>query len=195
MKCMISVLLLASLLVSCEKIEGQLNVTKDIKLQAANSGKHLIRIGTYTADIKANTSKKVTLRLNNDNNEKFNFTLPDHAKIPDNGTISFTSKQIGQPADLKVAMKTDVTNGPTQEAYLSCIYQIPVRVCSPDPRIGCTIQYQTMYGHQWARFYDQTVSKDVTLCLTEPNATEDSASFVGNLTTTNRIVISESPCR
>lgn len=198
MKYLVPVMMTLVLLGGCKsKVEGQLNVTKDIKLRAFSGEKHLIKIGTYTAELAPNGKEKIALGLNNDKDERFNFAIPSGAKIPDNGTVSFTAAQVGQAADINVTVATAYTNTQEREVYSSCMYQMPVQVCYPLPTGGmnCTIQYQTVWGQQWERFYDRITDKNVTLNVSEPNATEMSAQFLGHSTTAQRIIVAQSPCR
>lgn len=198
MKYLLPVMLLAALVSGCKtRVDGQLNVTKDIKLRAFSGDKHLIRVGTYTADLSPNGSEKIALRINNDKDERFNFAIPSGSKLPENGTVNFTAAQVGQAADINLTVVTSSSNGPINEAYSSCTYQAPVQVCYPLPTggVNCTIQYQTVFGQQWERFYDRTTDKNVTLNLSEPAATEVSAQFLGNAISVQRVVISQMPCR
>jgi hypothetical protein len=198
MKFLVPVMLVAALVTGCKtRVDGQLNVTKDIKLRAFSGDKHLIKLGTYTADLSPNGSEKIALRLNNDKDERFNFAIPAGSKLPDNGTVTYTAAQVGQAADLVVTIETAISESNVQEGYSSCTYQMPTQVCFPIPMGGmnCSIQYQTVFGQQWERFYDRTTDKNVTLNVSEPAATEVSAQFLGNSKTSQRIVISQSACR
>jgi hypothetical protein len=198
MKYLVPVMLIAILVSGCNsRIDGQLNVTKDIKLRVFSGDKHLLRVGTYTADLSPNGSSKIALRINNDNDERSNFAIPEGSKIPDNGTVSFTAAQVGQAADVVVTVATTANIGPTQEGYISCTYQMPTQVCYPIPGGGmnCSIQYQTVFGQQWQRFYDRTIDKNLSLKISEPASTEVSAEFIGNSSVSERVVISDSPCR
>jgi hypothetical protein len=198
MKFLVPVMSLVFLLSGCHnsQVDGQLNVTKELKLRAFSGDKHLIKVGTYTADLSPNGSTKIALRINNDNDERFNFAIPEGSKIPDNGTVSFTAAQVNQAADVTVTVTTDVTNSPTQEGYTSCTYQMPTQVCFPIPNGGmsCSTQYQTVYGQQWTRFYDEVTKKNVTLNISEPATTEFSAQFIGNSNSVDRIILNQSPC-
>lgn len=196
MKIFMSLTLAAILLVGCEKIEGQLNITKDLKLVNSKGITHLLKVGTYTADISANTSKKITLRLNNDSNEKFIFV--HNGNIPDNGTFSIGSKVSGQPVDLTGDVKTAVTNSETRQGTESCMYQVPEQVCYPSGPNGamtCTIQYRTVSGMQWITFYDRQTTKNVNLSVKPAAATEESADFHGDIAYAERIITSSSGCR
>lgn len=195
MKFLMPVVLAALFLVGCEKIEGQLNITKDLKLRNNKGDTHLLRAGTYSADIKANTSKKITLRLNNDSDEKFVFN--HNGNIPSNGTFSIPSSVSGQPVDLSGSVATNVSNTGTRETTQSCTYQEPVVVCFPIPQGGmsCSTQYRTVYGQQWIRYYDRVTTKNVHLSVKAAASTDESADFHGDITFAERIVTGQSGCR
>ncbi len=198
MKYLVSILMATALLSGCKtRVEGQLNVTKDIKLRAFSGEKHNIAVGTYTADLSPNGSERIALRLNNDKNERFNFAIPSDVKIPDNGTLNLTSAQVNQAADVNINVVTVVTKSDIREEMTSCTYQMPVQRCYPTPGGGvqCSIYYETVFGQQWERFYNVITTKDLTLNLSEPAATESSAQFIGSSQTFRRVILGQSPCR
>ena len=198
MKYLIPMMLAATLMGGCKtKVEGQLNVTKDLTLREFSGEKQAIKVGTYTADLSPNGSSKIALRLNGDNNQRYNFAIPDGSKLPENGTATYTAEQVNQAVDVKVTVATNVTDGQPQEQYQACTYQMPTTVCYPIPRggVACSTQYQTVWGQQWTRFYNHTTDKNVTLDILEPKATEVSGQFTGNATTVEQVIINQSPCR
>lgn len=200
MKYLMPVLLAAAfLLVGCERLEGQLNIAKDIKLVNSKGDTHLLRVGTYSADLRTSTfGKKIVLRLNNDSDEKFNFLIPEGTKIPNNGTFKLTSAQIGQKVDLLGTVKTVSTDGPVREAVQQCTYTEPVTVCvptGPNGQVSCSTQMRTVYGQQWTRYYDRSNHQDVLLSIAAAGSAEESAQFTGANSWVDRIVISQMPCR
>lgn len=198
MKYLMPLLLAAAFLVGCERLEGQLNITKDLKLVNSKGDTHLLRVGTYSADLRQSTfGKKIVLRLNNDADEKFNFLIPEGSQIPRNGTFKYSSVQIGQNVDLIGTVRTVSSDGPVRESVQQCTYTEPVTICYPGPQGQpvCSTQMRTVYGQQWMRYYDRTSSQDVVLSIAAPASTEESAQFTGANTWVDRIVISQMPCR
>lgn len=200
MKYLMPVLLAAAfLLVGCERLEGQLNITKDLKLVNSRGDTHLLRVGTYSADLRTSTfGKKIVLRLNNDADEKFNFLIPEGTKIPNNGSFKLTSAQIGQKVDLMGTVKTVSTDGPVREAVQQCTYTEPVTVCvptGPNGQVSCSTQMRTVYGQQWMRYYDRSNHQDVVLSIAAAGTADESAQFTGANSWVDRIVISQMPCR
>lgn len=195
MKKLLSLLAVAALFAGCEKIEGQLNITKDVKLVSSKGESRTLKVGTYSADIKANTSKKITLRLNNDSNEQYAFNVPN-GSLPSNGAFSYKSATVGQPVDLSGNVVTTSQDSSRRQTSESCQYQRPVQVCAPTPNGGmtCSIQYQTVFGQRWIQYYDRTTTKDITLSIAAANATEESAQFQGATTWVDRIVLSQTQC-
>jgi hypothetical protein len=198
MKYLIPAILATLILSGCKtRVEGQLNVTKDISLREFSGNTQSIKVGTYTADLSPNGSEKIALRLNNDNNQRFNFAIPAGSKLPDNGTVVYTAAQVGQAVDVLVSVNTNRYDTQVQEQTTSCTYQMPVQVCYPVPNggVACSIQYQTVWGYQWQRFYDQITDKHVSLNIMEPGVADASAGFLGNSSTAQRIILGQSPCR
>jgi hypothetical protein len=196
MKSLMPILAAALIFAGCEKIEGQLNVTNPVKLITSRNVNRTIAVGTYSADIKANTSKKITLRLNNDSDEKYIFTLPDGAKIPDNGSFAFG--EVGQPVDINGTVSTAVTKGPVRQSTEQCQYTEQVQVCTPNPKGGviCSIQQRTVWGHKWIEYYDRQTDKNFTLSILNDHSTEnEAAQFVGDSSWAERIVLRETQCR
>lgn len=196
MKTLLPLVAAALLFVGCERIEGQLNVSSPTTLKNSDGNTRSIQAGTYTADIKANTKKKITLRLNDDNNNKFIFNIPD-GSIPSNGTFAFKSSTVGQPVDLSGQVVTEVTNGERRTGYESCQYQEAVQVCYPAPQGGmqCTVQYQTRYGQRWIEYYNRTTNKNVVMSISPANTNTESAQFNGNARWAERVVLNQSMCR
>jgi hypothetical protein len=195
MKSLIPLLFAAVLFTGCEKIEGQLNVTKDVKLKTTKGVARTVRVGTYSADLKANTKKKITLRLNNDGDEKYEFNVPDRS-IPENGSFTVKSDVVGQPVDLRGEVKTTVTRGGIQQGFESCEYRVPVQYCSPRPGGGttCSTRWETRYGRRFVRYYDNKTTKDVLLSISAANVAEESAQFQGDVAWIDRVVVSADQC-
>jgi len=196
MKNLMPLLFVAIFFAGCEKIEGQLNVTNDVKLRTTKGVVRAVRAGSYDADIKANTKKKITLRLNNDSDEKYEFNIPD-GSIPSNGSFSYKSNVVGQPVDLTGTVATQVTDSERRQTNESCQYQEPVQVCFPIPQGGmsCSVRYETRFGYRWIQYYDRTINKDVTLSIAAANTTEESAQFLGHAKWIDRIILSQTQCR
>ncbi len=196
MKTLLPLVAAAILFAGCEKIEGQLNVNKDVKIKTTKGVLRTVRVGTYSADIKANTKKKITLRLNNDSDEKYEFNVPD-GSIPSNGSFAYNSNTVGQPVDLKGTVATVVTDSERRQTTESCQYQEPVQVCYPVPNggVACSIQYQTRFGTRWIQYYDRKTDKDVSLTISAANTNDEAATFQGDVTWVERIVLSSTQCR
>lgn len=198
MKYLIPVMIIAAFLGGCKsRVDGQLNVTKEISLREFSGEKQAIKVGTYTADLSSNGANKIALRLNNDNNQRFNFAIPENSRLPENGTVVYSAAQVNQAVDVKATIVTNVTNSQPEERWTSCTYQAPTQVCYPLPTGGmnCTIQYQTVWGQQWTRFYNRITDKNVTFDISEPNSTEVSAEFLGDAKSVDQIILNQSPCR
>lgn len=196
MKSLMPILAAAILFAGCEKIEGQLNVTNPVKLITTKNATRTIAVGTYSADIKANTKKKITLRLNNDSDEKYIFTLPEGAKIPDNGSFAFG--EVGQPVDISGTVQTAVTKGPVRQTTEQCQYTEPVQVCTnlPNGGVTCTIQHRTVWGYKWIEYYDRQTDKNFTLNIFNDHSSEDEAAeFHGGSSWVERVVLRETQCR
>ena len=196
MKNLLPLLVTVLLFVSCERIDGQLNVSKDVRLKNTKGNSITIRVGTYTADIKANTKKKITLRLNNEKDEKYEFNIPN-GTLPTNGPFSYKSAVVGQPVDLAGSVATIVTDSGIKETTESCQYQEPVRICYPMPGGGreCYTQMEPRFGTRWIQYFDRTTDKDVILSIKVVNTNDEAAQFNGHGKSIEKIVTRATSCR
>lgn len=196
MKTLLPLIVAAVLFTGCERIEGQIAVLKEVVLKNSKGNSRTIRVGTYTADIKANTKKKITLRLNNESDEKYEFNIPD-GSIPTNGSFSYKAATVGQPVDLHGAVATYVTESGIGQTTESCQYQQPVQSCWPLPNGGmsCSTHMETRFGTRWIQYFDRTTTKDVTLSIAAANTTEEAAQFAGSATNVERVVMNATQCR
>jgi hypothetical protein len=185
------------LLVGCEKIEGQLNISKDVKLFNSDRAARVLRVGTYSADIKANTSKKITLRLNNDSDEKYIFNLPEGSKIPANGNFSFKPKEIGQPVNLSGSVATIVSNSDRIQSWKSCTYTEYYSVCTPGPGGSpiCSTYPRIIQGQKLVTYFDRRTDKDVNLSIAAEGSLDEVAQFQGDISWIDRIIVRETSCR
>jgi hypothetical protein len=185
------------LLAGCEKIEGQLNISKDVKLFNSDRVARILRVGTYSADIKANTSKKITLRLNNDSDEKYIFNLPEGSKIPANGNFSFKAKEVGQPVDLSGSVATIISESDRMQSWRSCTFTERYNVCRPGPggRPVCSTHTRIIQGQKLVTYFDRSTDKDVNLSISAEGSSEEVAQFQGDISWTDRIIVRETACR
>ena len=195
MKIFMPIILTAIFLVGCERIEGQLNITKDLKLINSKGSAHLLKVGTYNADLLTNSSKKITLRLNDDSAEKYIFN--DNGNIPDNGPFSISSKVSGQPVDLSGDVAKVQTDSEIRYSTDSCTYEQPVQVCRRLPKGGtdCTVVYRTVNGTQLTKYFDRNTIQTVNVSVKKVSSSEESADFHGDISYTDRVVISQTICR
>lgn len=184
------------LIVGCNRLDGQLNITKDLKLVNSSGDTHILRVGTYTADLSQSTfGKKIILRLNNDNDEKFNFSIPKD-NIPSNGTFKFSAAQIGQKVDLSGTVATTSTDSPMRDSVQQCSYTEPYTVCQAGPRGPiCSTYQRTVFGTQWTRSFDRTTHQDIHMSIAAAGSTDESAWFQGDATWVQTIVVNQMPCR
>lgn len=198
MKFITALLFGLTFLVGCDRLEGQLNVTKNITLKSSKGETRTINVGTYTADFRVSTlGKHLNLRLNNDTNELYKFKLPKGTKIPDNGTVKLNADQVGQNVDLVATVKTDYTDSPTVEGYESCTYSQDYTVCSPGPYgpFDCRIYSRVIVGTQWVRYYNRTTNQDFILSIAQAGSTLEAAQFLAQDTRSERIIKNRSLCR
>lgn len=199
MKYLISMIALATLVVGCDRMEGQLNVVKDLTLKNSHGDRSVIRVGTHTADIRKSTfGKHLVLRLNDSSDQKYEFRIPKNAKIPSNGDFALKANDIEQAVDLYGHVTTNVVNSEERREFRTCTYSEPYTVCSPSGPGGqpiCQTYMRTVTGAQWVTYYDRNVDQTVNLAINVANSTEKSAEFLGHDNYTERVTTSETMCR
>lgn len=198
MKTIMSFVALSLLVVACNKLEGQLNVTSEFKLKNSKGDTRTIAVGNYNADLDKKTlSKKIVLRLSDDSDQKFEFKIPDGAKIPSNGNFSLKSGDIGQAVDLNGLVNTKVTRSDIKNEFRPCTYQEPYTVCSPSGPNGqtiCQTYMRTVNGSQWVRYYDEYVDQHISMAIVPVGATATAAEFSGSLSTVRQVITDQSMC-
>lgn len=189
-------LLALGLFVGCEKIEGDLTVEKDFNLKNSETrGLYKIPAGSYHADMKF-TRSKMTLRLNNNNNEKFEFNRP-RKDIPDNGSFTFKSAELGQPVDLSGDVHTVRTTLGHYSGWEFCEYDEPVQVCYPLPTGGqsCHIEYRRVRGQQYVKYHVDEIDRDIRIDIAQKDQAERSGSFASQSLWREKIYDSQGICR
>jgi hypothetical protein len=182
----------------CNDLNGQLNVSRSMKLKNSKNDEKVIAVGTYSAELKRSTfGKKIVLKLNNDQDQKYEFKIPDGTSIPTNGTFSLASADIGQPVNLKGVVSTKVTDTTPQEVFQACTYTEPYTVCTagPNGQQICNTYQRTMQGTQWVRYYDHYVDQNIQMSIIAVNESVASSEFLGDLSTVQRITTQLSSCR
>ena len=194
MKTLSALFLTAMVLTGCVQIEGQLNVSKEVKLKTSKGQTRTIAVGTYSAEVKPG-KKKITLSLN-DSDDKYEFSVPKNS-IPSNGDFYFKSATVGQPVDLSGTVKTVLTDSDRRQTTQSCTYSLPVQICStgPNGQVFCTVHYQTYPGTQWIQYFDRKTQKDISLSISAAGSNDVLGVFIGDVSWVDRIVISEGLCR
>ncbi|GAB4014026.1 MAG: hypothetical protein Fur0010_11550 [Bdellovibrio sp.] len=192
MKFFVSLLSLA-ILVSCQDIKGNLEVSKNLTLQSQNGAEQIIE-GKYSGSVKF-TKKKMVLTLDQMGDSEFTFKIPKGTDIPDNGTISLSADEVGQPYDVSGVVATKITRGDIEESWESCTYQQPYTVCRTDARGNrtCWTEYRTVFGRQYVRYYMETVDKDFNMSLLD--AGDSVAVFAGKDIARYRRDIYSDQCR
>lgn len=190
-------LTLSLFLVSCDRIEGTLKLDEQVSLTNTKGVKKTISVDTYNADLKLKSKKSITLRLSNDSDEKFEFKIPGGRQIPNNGSFSFTSKEVGQPVDLEGTVKTIVTRSDTFSTWETCQYTEYQTVChsGPNGQPICTSVPVQRTGQEFVRYYNETIEKDVLLAIKNPGSVIIAGDFVGDIAYSQKVYTSRSGCR
>lgn len=197
MKMILGLSALLLLTVGCNKIEGTLNLTEAVKLKSTKGVVRTIKPQSYSADIKLKSKKSITLRLENDSDEKYEFKIPSNKPIPNNGDFAFSANEVGQPVDLTGSVKTSVTRSDTVTGWESCQYQDWQTVCNsgPDGRPICTTVPVTRTGQQFVRYYIETIEKDVLMTIKAQGSDVSSGDFVGDIAYSNKVYTEQWGCR
>jgi hypothetical protein len=193
MKRLIGIVSLLALMVSCDRIEGELQLSQEILLKNSRGVTRTIAPNTYQADIRLQSQKQITLRLGS--NDQYIFNVP--RKIPANGDFAFSSVQVGQPVDLTGTVRTIITRSETYQDWEMCSYTEWRTFCQPGPngsRVCQNIPY-TRQGREYVRFYIETTDRDVTLQIRPAGNSEIAGDFSGDASYRQRVYIERWPCR
>ncbi len=192
MKQSMALLPLIFILVSCNDLTGTFLVEKEFKLK-----------NTYTQDEDSIVSKdygevKVkplfrgrSMRLALTRSDAYDFNIPKNA-IPENGEFQITSAQSGQDVLLSGAVKTERVRTEIENAYVDCTYLRVEKVCTPQ---GCFDTSVSVYGKKWERRYFERTNQWLNMSILSNNAQDKLAKFSGDVSFTQKIVLSDGMCR
>ncbi|MCO4794851.1 MAG: hypothetical protein KC493_14120 [Bacteriovoracaceae bacterium] len=181
----ISLLLLALLLVSCETINGNFQVSEMITLEKGSDNVS-IPAGNYKASLRV-TTKKVKLDLGDGN--KYKFKIDPDAIPRRNGNVFFSASEVGQPYDVSTTVSSDVSESDSRAGRETCSYREAYQVCYPDRqgRTRCHTEYRTVNGYRRVQYRVRTIDKSLLINLFSPGTEMAKASFSGRDISKSRI--------
>lgn len=197
MKKLIGLISLALLMVACDRIEGTLTLNDEVTLVNTKGKTKTIAVNTYKADMKLKSKKSLTLRLENDSAEQYEFKIPSNKPVPNNGEFAFSAKEVGQSVDVAGFVKTNSSRSNVQTAYEMCQYTDYQTVCNsgPDGRVVCSTVPVMRQGQELVRFYIETTVKNISMQIKLPGSETSSGDFNGDIAYSQKVYTEKWGCR
>lgn len=119
-------------------------------------------------------------------------------QIPEEeGTLSISAAQSGQPVDMVGTLNTEYDQGPEQYGQRQCWERVPVRVCGTDNQghYHCWIEYRQVAGYQDVRYHNVRTTRTGDIQMVYPGQSSLAAQFNGRSVTDQSVITWEGRCR
>lgn len=200
-------------LVSCnEKIKGTLSLQSSLPVKVTqksnwcNEGTNCEEIvdktlptGDYSTTLRFIGRHDVEMQVKY-NREQWNINIhiPSGANLPsENGTISLTSQQTGQPFDLAGDVQTQKQRGQTVRENESCSYTDYRHECyvtGNPPATVCRDVPYTRWGYRDVEFYNVQVHREVKMNAYAPRSPAVLGTFTSVSDWTERVYTYQGRC-
>lgn len=139
MKKTILLLLVSTFAASCINLNGQLNVEQTMTVKKKGGFLNLkmknveLAPGAYRADLKINNQQSFTLKLRSDKDGEKDILIPikseNEFRLPLNGAVRISGKEIAQPFDLNGTISTDFSESAITRTTEDCTVSRTERHC------------------------------------------------------------------
>lgn len=184
------VIVCALFMVGCEDMDGFVNVYRSFPAITSN-GSETIATGDYHTTLNIKRKAIIATLTAGDRSTQITIKIPKGSSLPDDGVFYFTSAQIGQPFRIEGTNHITETRSDMRYEYNSCQYTRYEQWCSPQ---GCITRPVTVWGQQRTQFYYSTVNRQLQFDMKEDNLTGPLAHFAGASESTQKVIVSQSPC-
>ena len=174
----------------CDKIDRSMDVNLSVmttlELREETSGAlESIPAGEYSAVLRLFGQSNVAQILLTVEEKQFAFSLPAD-KLPPivksaNHSTRLSSKDLGQPYDVKWVQKHKITDGPLERAGLKYCFEHSF------PRIERGIPYTAVYYH-----YEQIIEESYSMIFLNPNSSNDESLAIVEVSL-DRVKLVEDP--
>jgi len=208
-------LILASLVIACDPIRGQLRVDRAFSAKKetrnnfctgdnypcdqATSETITVQPGSYSMKVEQFGRNQVNIYLKAKHELTLPLSLPSHKEIPDTGSITLSSQESGQPFDLVAQTQTDVSETEPTRDVESCEIRRVERVCGikpggvdGKPNYQCWDQTYVTPGSKDVEYFYRTTTQNMQAQIVDRGS--QIASFSGSRTDTDKIYLYEGPC-
>lgn len=195
MKILSTIILTLLLTVSCKSITGDVEVLETISL--VKKGKWTdIEPGIYNAKMRIKSKRKLKIKIDG---KTYTFRTPKGITLPrENGELTLTSDQSGQPYDLDMKVNTVRENADVQESNEFCTYAIPYTVCQTTGPYGgtvCSTRFRNYPGTRYSKWFMQSVEQNLSLALLSEDSDAKLATFKAYDKYTKKIYEHQGLCR
>lgn len=204
----------AFMLTACDPISGSIQVVKKFQMfsrgnsSGCGSGElppceadKLTEVapGSYDFDLDFQSKNSALLTIKMQRNTAVGtLTIPDGKNIPQNGQVTLSESELGQPFSLLLNVSTVVTDSGLRADIETCTYQVRERYCHPVHRPGggvvCEDRLVDRYGQQRVEYFYRTTDKKMDGDVRVSKGAETVAHLNGGRLTNEKIYTYKDIC-
>lgn len=193
----------ALLAVACNPIHGQLKVSKSFNaVQKGFFSNKAVKIaaGTYAAKVDFLSASKIAIKLDVGQlaSQSLELNIPQGKYVATySGPISLSSKESGQPFDVKGTIHTEESRTGSTRAVESCSRTESRTICSDGPvarerRSECRTETITISGQQEVEYHYHDTQTDLSLKIISGG--QQVGSFVGQRNSSDKVYDYQGAC-
>ncbi len=199
MKLLLIAVLTCLPLMGCKSsISGDLRVKEPLVLNTKDGDRVTLRAGQYNAKLKSQDRDELRFKVDiQDGDDQTVVLKTEDFQIPQNGIVTLTSEQSGQPWNVVAVVDTDMTVSPTYRTYESCGSNQAYWRCSmsADYRY-CNYWYDDYYYDGFGPYYasrevvyhEEDTTRKVDLSFKDSTDNRVLATFNGERTHSTDII-------
>lgn len=213
MKKMILLTTLSLFFFGCDPIEGVITLNQKLNFMAQSSGgcggdssfgceprPDTVNAGQHSVQIEQRNRSEISIKIGSGWKAKYILLNTQNREIPLNGRFVLTATESGQPFDVDVNLKTDVTDGPMMHDRNSCTvehrgyeqcYLIPGQQGSKGIQ-RCVTRIDVYYGTRDMDYFNRTTHTILSGILLTKG--QQVAQMNGDRSKSDRIITYDSGC-
>ncbi|MBC7538650.1 MAG: hypothetical protein H7281_07505 [Bacteriovorax sp.] len=207
LKVLMGLMVVSLMSTSCVSLNGNIDVKQMMAAKKKSGFLNLktteiqIQPGLYSAELKINSDKNYTLKLDGQNKILIPIKASKDLNVPSNGHVFMSHNDINQPFDLSGEISTDIQDSDRTDAVEDCTFTVTENHCQkicdkPDAcSIVCKDVQVTINGRHEVSFHYRTTHRDLSIDFLKADKPEVLASFHGTDTETDRITDYSGVCR
>ncbi len=213
MKKIILLSVMSFLIFGCDSIEGVITLNQKLNFMTQSSGgcngdasfgceprPDSVKAGQHSVQIEQRNRSEISIKIGSGLKSKYISLNTQNREIPMNGRFVLTAAESGQPFDIDVNLKTDITDGPMMHDRNSCTverrgyeqcYLIPGGPNSKGIN-RCITRIDVYYGMRDMDYFNRTTHTQLAGVLVASG--QNVAQMNGDRSNSDRIITYDSGC-